>query len=133
MRKLGDTDVLNKTVALRVDLNVPVKDGKVLDDARILAVIPTLQYLKNHNAKTVLISHFGRPEPGTIDEKFSLLPVAKRLEEIFDMQVPLFKSLKDVNFNNDISLIENIRFLPGEAINDSDLSNQLSNLADIYI
>ena len=133
MRKLGDTDVLNKTVALRVDLNVPVKDGKVLDDARILAVIPTLQYLKNHNAKTVLISHFGRPEPGTIDEKFSLLPVAKRLEEIFDMQVPLFKSLQDVNFNNDISLIENIRFLPGEVINDSDLSNQLSNLADVYI
>ena len=133
MRKLGDTDVLNKTVALRVDLNVPVKDGKVLDDARILAVIPTLQYLKNHNAKIVLISHFGRPEPGIIDEKFSLLPVAKRLEEIFDMQVPLFKSLQDVNFNNDISLIENIRFLPGEVINDSDLSNQLSNLADVYI
>jgi phosphoglycerate kinase len=133
MRKLGDTDVLNKTVALRVDLNVPVKEGKVLDDARILAVIPTLQYLKNYNAKTVLISHFGRPEPGTIDEKFSLLPVAKRLEEIFDMQVPLFKSLQDVNFNNDISLIENIRFLPGEVINDSDLSNQLSNLADVYI
>ena len=133
MRKLGDTDVLNKTVALRVDLNVPVKDGKVLDDARILAVIPTLQYLKNHNAKIVLISHFGRPEPGIIDEKFSLLPVAKRLEEIFDMQVPLFKSLQDVHFNNDISLIENIRFLPGEVINDSDLSNQLSNLADVYI
>ena len=133
MRKLGDTDVFNKTVALRVDLNVPVKDGKVLDDARILAVVPTLQYLKNHNAKTVLISHFGRPEPGTIDEKFSLAPVVKRLEEIFDMQVPLFKSLQDVHFNNDISLIENIRFLPGEVINDSDLSNQLSNLADVYI
>ncbi|MDA8527156.1 phosphoglycerate kinase, partial [Gammaproteobacteria bacterium] len=64
MRKLGDTDVLNKTVALRVDLNVPVKDGKVLDDARILAIIPTLQYLQKQNSKTVLISHFGRPEAG---------------------------------------------------------------------
>ena len=53
MRKLGDTDVLNKTIALRVDLNVPVKDGKVLDDSRILAVIPTLKYLQKQNSKTV--------------------------------------------------------------------------------
>ena len=72
MRKLGDTDVLNKTVALRVDLNVPVKDGKVLDDARILAIIPTLQYLQKQNSKTVLISHFGRPEAGVFNSKFSL-------------------------------------------------------------
>jgi len=133
MRKLSDTDVCNKTVALRVDLNVPVKDGKVLDDTRILAIISTLQYLKNQNSKTVLISHFGRPEPGTADEKFSLLPVAKRLEEIFNTRVPLFQSLKDVNFDHDISLIENIRFLSGEVVNDPDLSNQLSNLADVYI
>ncbi len=133
MRKLGDTDVFNKTVALRVDLNVPVKDGKVLDDTRILAIIPTLQYLKNQNSKTVLISHFGRPEPGADDEKFSLLPVAKRLEEIFDTKILLFQSLQDVNFNNDISLVENIRFMPGEVVNDTDLSRQLSKLADVYI
>jgi len=133
MRKLGDTDVFNKTVALRVDLNVPVKDGKVLDDTRILAIIPTLQYLKNQNSKTVLISHFGRPEPGADDEKFSLLPVAKRLEEIFDTKILLFQSLQDVNFNNDISLVENIRFMPGEVVNDTDLSSQLSKLADVYI
>tara|TARA_B100001250_G_scaffold127149_1_gene108228 strand:- start:3773 stop:4909 length:1137 start_codon:yes stop_codon:yes gene_type:complete len=133
MRKLGDTDVFNKTVALRVDLNVPVKDGKVLDDTRILAIIPTLQYLKNQKSKTVLISHFGRPEPGTDDEKFSLLPVAKRLEEIFDTKIILFQSLQDVNFNNDISLVENIRFMPGEVVNDTDLSDQLSKLADVYI
>jgi len=133
MRKLGDTDVFNKTVALRVDLNVPVKDGKVLDDTRILAIIPTLQYLKNQNSKTALISHFGRPEPGADDEKFSLLPVAKRLEEIFDTKILLFQSLQDVNFNNDISLVENIRFMPGEVVNDTDLSSQLSKLADVYI
>ena len=133
MRKLRDTDVFNKTVVLRVDLNVPVKDGKVLDDTRILAITQTLNYLKQQKSKTVLISHFGRPEPGIHDEKLSLFPVAKRLEEIFNTQVPLFKTLKDVNFDNDISLVENVRFLSGEVDNDSDLSSQLSDLADVYI
>ena len=133
MRKLGDTDVFNKTVALRVDLNVPVKDGKVLDDTRILAITQTLLHLKKQNSKTVLISHFGRPQPGIHDEKFSLLPVAKRLEEIFNTRVPLFQNLQDVNFDNDISLVENIRFLSGEVDNDPDLSSQLSDLADVYI
>ena len=107
MRKLGDTDVLNKTVALRVDLNVPVKDGKVLDDARILAIIPTLQYLQKQNSKTVLISHFGRPEAGVFDSKFSLLPVAKRLGEILNKEIPLFASIDEVNFNaNQFKIIE---------------------------
>ena len=133
MRKLGDTDVLNKTVALRVDLNVPVKDSKVLDDARILAIIPTLQYLQKQNSKTVLISHFGRPEAGVFDSKFSLLPVAKRLGEILNKEIPLFASIDEVNFNADISLIENIRFLPGELTNDLDLAKNLCNLADVYV
>ena len=105
MRKLGDTDVLNKTIALRVDLNVPVKDGKVLDDTRILAVIPTLKYLQKQNSKTVLISHFGRPQAGLIESKFSLLPVAQRLGEILNKEIPLFASLDDVNFHKDISMI----------------------------
>jgi phosphoglycerate kinase len=133
MRKLGDTDIFNKTVALRVDLNVPVKDGRVLDDTRILAITQTLNYLKQQKSKTVLISHFGRPEPGIHDEKFSLFPVAKRLEEIFNTRVPLFQTLQDVNFDNDISLVENIRFLSGEVDNDHNLSSQLSDLADVYI
>ena len=133
MRKLGDTDVFNKTVVLRVDLNVPVKDGKVLDDTRILAITSTIEHLKKQKSKIVLISHFGRPESGIFEEEFSLLPVAKRIGEIFNTRVPLFKSLQDVNFDNDISLIENIRFLSGEVDNDADLSRQLSNLADVYV
>ena len=133
MRKLGDTDVLNKTVALRVDLNVPVKDGNVLDDARILAIIPTLQYLQKQNSKTVLISHFGRPKAGVFDSKFSLLPVAKSLGEILNQEIPLFTSIDEVNFNADISIIENIRFLSGELTNDLDLSKKLSDLADVYV
>ena len=133
MRKLGDTDVLNKTIALRVDLNVPVKDGKVLDDTRILAVIPTLKYLQKQNSKTVLISHFGRPQAGVIESKFSLFPVAQRLGEILNKEIPLFASLDDVNFHKDISMIENIRFMPGELNNNLELSSTLSNLADVYV
>ena len=133
MRKLGDTDVLNKTIALRVDLNAPVKDGKVLDDTRILAVIPTLKYLQKQNSKTVLISHFGRPQAGIIESKFSLLPVAQRLGEILNKEIPLFASLDDVNFHEDISMIENIRFLPGELNNHLELSSTLCNLADVYV
>jgi phosphoglycerate kinase len=133
MRKLSDTDVLNKTVALRVDLNVPVKNDKVLDDARILAIIPTLQYLQKQNSKIVLISHFGRPEAGVFDSKFSLLPIAKRLGEILNKEIPLFASIDEVNFNADISLIENIRFLSGELVNDPDLSKKLCDLADVYV
>ncbi len=133
MRKLVDTDVFNKTVALRVDLNVPVKNDKVLDDARILAIIPTLQYLQKQNSKIVLISHFGRPEAGVFDSKFSLLPIAKRLGEILNKEIPLFASIDEVNFNADISLIENIRFLSGELANDLDLSKKLCDLADVYV
>jgi len=133
MRKLSETNVLNKTIALRVDLNVPVENDKVLDDTRIHAIIPTLEYLLDQNTKIILISHFGRPKSGVFDSKFSLLPVAKRLEEIINRQIKLFSSIDEVNFSTDISLIENIRFLPGELENDSELGKKLSNIADVYV
>ncbi len=133
MRKLSETNVLNKTIALRVDLNVPVENDNVLDDTRILAIIPTLEYLLAQNTKIILISQFGRPKSGVFDSKFSLLPVAKRLEEILNKHVKLFSSIEDVNFSSDISLIENIRFLPGELENDAELGKKLSNIADVYV
>ena len=133
MRKLPETNVLNKTIALRVDLNVPVENDKVLDDTRIIAIIPTLEYLIAQNSKIILISHFGRPKSGVFDSKFSLLPVAKKLEEILNKQVKFFSSIEDVNFSSDISLIENIRFLPGELENDAELGKKLSNIADVYV
>ena len=133
MRKLSETNVLNKTIALRVDLNVPVENDKVLDDTRIIAIIPTLEYLLAQNTKIILISHFGRPKSGVFDSKFSLLPVAKKLEEILNKQVKFFSSIEDVNFSSDISLIENIRFLPGELENDAELGKKLSNIADVYV
>ena len=133
MRKLSETNVLNKTIALRADLNVPVENDKVLDDTRILAIIPTLEYLLDQNTKIILISHFGRPKSGVFDSKFSLLPVVKRLEEIINKQIKLFSSVDEVNFSSDISLIENIRFFPGELENDEEFGKKLSNLADVYV
>ena len=133
MRKLSETNVLNKTIALRVDLNVPVENDKVLDDTRILAIIPTLEYLLDQNTKIILISHFGRPKSGVFDSKFSLLPVAKRLEEIINKQIKLFSSIDEVNFSSDISLIENIRFFPGELENDEEFGKKLSDIADVYV
>ena len=133
MRKLSETNVLNKTIALRVDLNVPVENDKVLDDTRILAIIPTLEYLLDQNTKIILISHFGRPKSGVFDSKFSLLPVAKRLEEIINKQIKLFSSIDEVNFSSDISLIENIRFFLGELENDEEFGKKLSNIADVYV
>ncbi len=133
MRKLSETNVLNKTIALRADLNVPVENDKVLDDTRILAIIPTLEYLLDQNTKIILISHFGRPKSGVFDSKFSLLPIVKRLEEIINKQIKLFSSVDEVNFSSDISLIENIRFFPGELENDEEFGKKLSNLADVYV
>ena len=124
---------MNKTIALRVDLNVPVENNNVLDDTRIIAIIPTVEYLLAQNTKIILISHFGRPKSGAFDSKFSLLPVAKRLEEILNKQVKLFSSIDDVNFSSDISLIENIRFLSGELENDAELGKKLSKIADVYV
>ena len=133
MRKLGETDVFDKTIALRVDLNVPIEDGKVLDDARILAIIPTLKYLLDKNAKVVLISHFGRPNAGEFDQDFSLNPVRKRLGELLKYKPAFFKTLDDVHFMHDISVLENTRFLVGELENNIELSKEIASLADVYV
>ena len=133
MRKLGETDVFDKTIALRVDLNVPIEDGKVLDDARILAIIPTLKYLLDKNAKVILISHFGRPNAGEFDQDFSLNSVCKRLGELLKYKPAFFKTLDDVHFMHDISVLENTRFLVGELENNIELSKEIASLADVYV
>jgi phosphoglycerate kinase len=130
---LGETDIANKKIALRVDLNVPIKNENVLDDTRILAIVPTLEYLEKKAAKVLLLSHFGRPEPGIFNADFSLRPVRKRLAELLNNKVPFFKLLEDVSFDHDIGLLENTRFLAGELENDEDLSGRLANLAEVYI
>ena len=133
MRKLSDISVQNKTVALRADLNVPVKDGIILDDARIEAVIPTVKYLLSQNSKIILISHFGRPKAGTFDPKASLQTVAKRIEDLLDREVDFISGIEEVKFKSTISLLENTRFLVGELENDEGLSKSLGSMAEVYV
>ena len=132
MRKLSDISVQNKTVALRVDLNVPIKDGIILDDARIEAVIPTIKYLLSQGSKIILISHFGRPKAGTFDPQASLQPVAKRIEDLLDQDVDLISEIEEVKFKSTISLLENTRFLVGELENDEGLSKSLGSMDEVY-
>ena len=133
MRTLTSSTVKNKTVALRVDLNVPIQKQLILDDTRIISILPTIQYLLTENAKVILISHLGRPYAGHFDPQFSLDPVARKLSELLEIEVPLISSIVDAKFETPISLLENTRFLVGELENDLDLANSLGNIAEVYV
>jgi len=132
-------DVSGKRVLVRVDFNVPLKDGQVADDTRILAALPTIKYLVKHNAKVILMTHLGRPRG--IEESLRLDPVAKRLSEILKRPVQkvdhtVCKVTKEAEAKmkpGDILVLENLRFNPGEKANDSDFAKKLASLADIYV
>ncbi|MBQ3436647.1 phosphoglycerate kinase [Candidatus Saccharibacteria bacterium] len=122
MKTIRDLDIKNQTILIRVDYNVPISDGKVTDDLRIRASLPTINYLLEHGAKhLVLISHLGRPE-GKPDKKFSLAPVAKNLQKLLPDTKIAFSPLpsdQPLNIPTDtkIVLLENLRFNPGEEEN----------------
>ena len=136
-----DIDVAGKKVFVRVDFNVPLDEtGKITDDTRIRAAIPTINYLIKQNAKIILCSHLGRPE-GMFNPKFSLAPVAKRLAEIIKTPVKMAldvvgesaKALTEEMKNGDIVLLENVRFHKEEEENDDKFAADLAALADIYV
>lgn len=132
---INDVSCRGKRVLLREDFNVPIENGVISNDARILAALPTIKSLSHAGAKVMILSHLGRPTEGQITEKFSLAPVAKRLSELLSRPVPLitdtFKplSLKD----GDVVLFENSRFHIGEEDNDPTLSKQFASLCDIFV
>ena len=141
MKKIKDLEDLNqKIVLLRVDLNVPLKNDKVLDDTRIKKVIPTISHLLNHNAKIIIITHVGRPKGKKIEE-LSLNPICKYLKDEFNTRIRLITqdiknlSRKDIFKNPDdrIALLENIRFYPGEENNEIEFAKNLASLGDIYV
>lgn len=139
-KTIRDVDVRGKRVFCRVDFNVPMEDGRITDDTRIRAALPTIRYLTEQGAKVILASHLGRPK-GRVVEELRLAPVAKRLAELLEKPVDYVKetvgeeaerraaALKE----GDVMLLENVRFEPGEEKNDPELARAFAQLADLYV
>jgi phosphoglycerate kinase len=131
MRELDDLgEVSGQRVFVRVDFNVPLEDGRITDDTRIRAALPTLRALRERGARLVLASHLGRPKGP--DPKLSLEPVRARLEELLGEPVAFAPSLDDVP-EADVVLLENVRFDPGETKDDQALAERYRALADAYV
>ena len=133
---LDDVELAGKRVLVRVDFNVPVKDGRVADDARILASLPTIKQLLDNHASVLLMTHLGRPKEGEYDQQYSLAPVAARLAEILGEEVPLVSDWRqhaDRIPSCRIAMLENVRFEKGEKANDDGLARYLASLCDIYV
>jgi phosphoglycerate kinase len=131
VRTLDDLDVEGKRVLVRVDFNVPLdEDSDITDDARIRAALPTLRELREKGARLLLAAHLGRPKDR--EEKFSLRPVAERLQELLGEEVAFAPSLDEVP-DADVVMLENVRFEPGETKNDPALAERYAALADVYV
>ena len=139
-KSVRDVEVSGKVVFVRVDFNVPLEDGKITDDTRIRATIPTIEYLTERGAKVLLASHLGRPKGEVVDsmrltpaaERLSELlgkPVAKTDESIGDAVKAKIAELKD----GDVLVLENVRFHKGEEKNDSELAKEFASLADLFV
>ncbi len=135
-----DFDVDGKKVLVRVDFNVPIKEGKVGDDTRIRAALPTINYLVEHNAAVILCSHLGRPKSAE-DVQFSMRPVAEYLDGLVDVPVsfaedcvgPKAKAAANALKPGQILVLENTRFHKEEKKNDSDFAKEMASLADLYV
>ncbi|MFN8162864.1 MAG: phosphoglycerate kinase [Solirubrobacterales bacterium] len=135
-----DADVAGRRVLVRVDFNVPLADGRVADDTRIRAALPTIELLRQRGAALVLASHLGRPG-GRPDPAFSMAPVAERLGELLETEVKLAPGVVEGDVDlicgalgpGDVVLLENTRFEPGETENDPKLAEALAQLADLYV
>jgi phosphoglycerate kinase len=137
---IRDIAVRGKRALVRVDFNVPLADGKVTDDRRIVEALPTIRYLIDQGARVVLCSHLGRPKGGP-DPKFSLAPAAARLSELLGQPVqqlgdcvgPAVEAVVATMKPGDVVLLENLRFHPEEEKNDPAFAQQLARLGDVYV
>ncbi|MCP3673557.1 MAG: phosphoglycerate kinase [Gammaproteobacteria bacterium] len=132
---MTDLDLANKRVLIRVDFNVPVKDGVITSDARIRAALPTIKHALNAGACLMVMSHRGRPVEGELTEDDSMQPIAHHLASLIEKDVPLVTDyLNGVEVAaGDIVLFENIRGNVGEKINDPELSKKMAALCDIFV
>ena len=136
MINLSSLEIKNKNLVIRVDMNVPISGGKVLDTTRITACIPTINFALKNNAKILLVSHLGRPTESVFEDQFSLKPVAACLSEIIDESVEVVDQLdskKIFNSASRVQILENIRFFKGEKDNSDDLGRMLGSLGHIYV
>jgi len=139
-KSVRDLDVQGERVLVRVDFNVPVRDGRVTDDTRIRRALPTIRYLLSEGARPILISHLGRPK-GEPDPKYAMDPVARHLGELLNQQVMKLDAAVGPEVEEELEkwdgrgvvLLENSRFYAGETKNDSELAQQLAALADLYV
>lgn len=141
-KTIEDIDVKGKKVLARCDFNVPLKDGEITNDKRIVAALPTIKYLVENGAKVILCSHLGRPK-GEYKPEFSLAPVAARLSEYLGKEVKLAEDENVVGENakamaaaledGDVMLLENVRYRKEETKNEENFSKELASLADIFV
>ena len=135
IQKSNKLEIYNKNVLLRLDLNVPVFEGKILSNFRISKCVPMIKNLISNNNKVIILSHFGRPKEGSYDESLSLKIILNTLEQLIGEKVTFSKDWIDgIEFNgNNIVLCENVRFQEGEKENSPILSKKISDLGDVYV
>ena len=140
-QSIKDLDLAGKRAFVRVDFNVPIKNGAITDDTRIRASLPTIKYALDHGAIVILASHLGRPK-GKPNPEYSLKPVAARLAELLGRQVefaddcvgePARAAIERAASGSKVVLLENLRFHPEEEKNDSGFAKELASLADVYV
>ena len=130
---MQDLDLQGLRTMIRLDLNVPIKDGDITSDARIRAAIPTIELALAKGAKVIMLSHLGRPDPDALDGSFTLQPVAKRLEDLLGRSVHFCPDWLNGITEHEITLCENTRYLKGEKLNDDSLSEQIASLCDVFV
>lgn len=139
-KTVEDIECRGKRVLVRCDFNVPMKDGVITDDKRIVEALPTIKYLMNNGARVILCSHLGRPK-GEFNMAYSLAPVAARLSELLGKNVPIASDVigedahakADALADGDVMLIENVRFHKEEEKNDPEFAKALASLAELYV
>jgi 3-phosphoglycerate kinase len=141
---IDDLDLRGKRVLVRVDYNVPIEDGKVVDDRRIVETLPTLKKVLDEGGKPILVAHLGRPK-GKVDEKYSLKPVAARLQELLpDAKITLVPEVTGVvaaqavlslreGGDKQVLMLENVRYHPGEEENDLEFARELASYGDVFV
>ena len=134
MRTMNQLSLSNKRVLIREDLNVPIRDGRVANDARLRAAVPSIQAAVNAQARVILMSHLGRPSEGEFDPQYSMAPVAEALSALMGMPV-VFKSdwPSDAPQPGEVWLLENVRFNEGEKVNADALARQYAALCDVFV